>query len=149
MNPGDDRAATFDQLADLYLNTARTIDRFRETHEMDITDAEEQRLLTLARNLSDRGSEYNDNAARARLAAVQPALAQLGTVAANVKQQLKTVDKIQRIFAIAGALTELGEAIATGNLGAVGSALGDVGKSLTPLAEKAGASGGAGTDSDS
>ena len=141
MNPSETPANLQDQIADLFYSSAKALDRLREALAAGITDAEDEQMVEFARQLRHYGDEFNAEAARERLAAVQGALADLAKVTAQVKQQLKTVLLVQHVICIAEALIGLGEAIATGSLSGVGSALGNVAKAVGPLVEKAGAGG--------
>ena len=144
MNPGNKPGDEFDQLAELYMGVAQTIDRFREVHATEIDDAQDQKLIGMARSLRDRAGDLNDAAARAKLAAVKPALADLGKVTESVKKQLKVVQRIEQIVGIAQAGITLATAVASGNLSSVGSALAGLGKVVAPMVSQAGAGDGGG-----
>ena len=146
MNPSETPANLQDQIADLFYWSAKALDRSREALAAGITDAQDEQMVEFARQLRHYGDEFNVAAARERLAAVQGALADLGKVTAQVKQQLKTVLLVQHVIGIAEALVGLGKAIATGSLSGIGSALGDVAKAAGPLVKKAGADGEAAPD---
>jgi hypothetical protein len=148
MNPSDTPANLKDQIADLFFSTSKTLDRYRETHDTEINDAQAAQLVNLARQLRHLGDEYNVEAARDRVAAVQGALADLGTVTAKLKQQLKTVLLVRNIISVAEAAIALGAAISTGSLSGVGSALGRLAKAAGPLVETARAGGGPAPDPD-
>ena len=148
MNPSDKPAELMDQIADLFFSSATALDRYREAQETGITDAEADQLTEFSQQLRHFGDEFNVEAARERIAAVQGALADLGAVTAKVKQQLKTVLLVQHVISIGEALIALGKAIATGSLSGVGSALGGLAKTVGPLVETAGAGGGPAPDAD-
>jgi len=148
MNPGNTPGDEFDQLAELYMSVAKTIDRLREANATEIDDKKDAELVGLARAMRDRADEYNTQAARVKLAAVKPALADLAKVKADVDKQLKVVRRVEQIAGIAQAAISLAAAVASGNLSSVGSALKDLAKVTVPIVSKAGAGGGGDGDSD-
>jgi len=142
MNPSDKTAGLQDQIADLFFSASRDLDRYLEVHSTEITDAEADQLTEFSQQLRHFGDEFNVEAARVRFAAVQGALADLGNVTANAKQQLQTVIRVQQVISIAEAAIGLAKAISTGSLSGVGSALDSLAKAVAPFVEKAGAGGG-------
>jgi hypothetical protein len=123
--PVPDPANVAAELSDEFLQMSMAIDQLRATSP-NLSDADGQRLGTMARQLDELSDQLNAAAVAQILASIQPQLSSIAQATQAAKDALKKVADIQKAFNIACAGVTLASAVLTGNLSTIAAAAGGV-----------------------
>lgn len=137
MSPGTlsdpiDPASEAGELADLFHALSQAVDDYRQRADLppEITSEQRALLKRQAQELEDLSHHFTAEAIGATLQSIQADLAKIKGVTAEAKAQLGKLKTVSKVIRIATAGVSLGTAIASGNLGAIGSALKGIGQAV-------------------
>ena len=114
-----------DELANQALELKKAVGAFRNTFFNDLTQDQRDGLQALANELGDEVDHLTAVAIRLSLDELQETFAHLRDVTAGVKDAVAHLRNVGKVLTVATSLIGLGTAIASGQPGAVLSALND------------------------
>ncbi len=115
-------------LADVFLQWSREVDNYRDRNFDTLAPDEQTRLKDLSHQLDDISAHLTLVDISETLASMDCDLAQIESVTARAKQELKKSRTVVEVIQITSAVAALGLAISSGNVGTIGGALADLGK---------------------
>ncbi len=133
MANGADRAR---QLASLFSEMSETVDAYRTQHFDQLTAEERERLEQFIQQLDDIHDGFTAVAIQQTLDAIRGDLDRITEVTAKAQQSLRHLNTIAEIAKVVSAAAELGEAILTGDYGAIPQSIQDVVQAVSQPADK-------------
>jgi|HubBroStandDraft_3_1064219.scaffolds.fasta_scaffold51575_2 succinate dehydrogenase/fumarate reductase flavoprotein subunit len=109
------------QLANLFLELSESVDQFRETNAASLSDDELDSLVERATQLREISQQLNGESIAATLDQVQDNVNHIIAATKDAQQAVKKIKKVQNVFAIVSAATDLGAAIGSGKIATIGS----------------------------
>lgn len=126
------------KLADLFAESSKAVDDYRVQHLNELTGDQRTRLEQLIQKFDDAHDECTADAIEDTLNQVQSDLDQIARVTGQAQQALKHLNTIQQVVNLASAISELAEAIMTGDYAGIPSAVVDIGQTISKRADTAG-----------
>jgi hypothetical protein len=114
------------QLANLFLELSESVDQFRETNAASLSDDELDSLVERATQLREISQQLNGESIAATLDQVQDNVNHIIAATKDAQQAVKKIKKVQNVFAIVSAATDLGAAIGSGKIATIGSSSADL-----------------------
>jgi len=114
-----DPAAEANRLANLFADFSNQVDIYRLALPDGTPDQQLASLKTQAQSLESQSQEFTADAIGATLDAIQNDLAHVREVTTQAKDQLGTLNSVEKAIAIVSSAVDLGAAIATGNPGGI------------------------------
>lgn len=125
-------------LAALFAQTSEAVDDYRTRHLNQLTVDQRTRLEQIIQKLDDAHDECTADAIADTLNQMQSDLGQIAKVTGQAQHALKHLNTVQEVVNVASAISELAEAIMTGDYAGIPSALVDIGQTISKKADAAG-----------
>jgi hypothetical protein len=112
-------------LAENFFEISKAIGDYRFAHFDDLTPDQRNTLHSLRQRLSDQSNHFTAAAIEITLNDLRPTLDRINQVTSQVNEAITALNDIRRVITIATNVVDLGAAIASGNPGAIASAIQD------------------------